>query len=66
MIIIYAYLVDIFFTPTVPHCSLATLIGLTIRVKLMRTLPKRFKVHINVTAGSHSNEVDVNKQLNDK
>ena len=27
------------FTPTIPHCSMATLIGLTIRVKLLRVLP---------------------------
>jgi len=32
------------FTPTIPHCSMATLIGLCIRVKLLRTLPSRFKV----------------------
>ena len=32
------------FTPTIPHCSQATLIGLCIRVKLLRTLPSRFKV----------------------
>lgn len=36
--------VDIRFTPTIPHCSMATLIGLCIRVKLMRSLPSRFKV----------------------
>lgn len=33
------------FTPTVEHCSMATLIGLCIRVKLLRALPPRFKVH---------------------
>lgn len=33
------------FTPTVQHCSMATLIGLCIRVKLLRALPPRFKVH---------------------
>ena len=32
------------FTPTIPHCSMATLIGLSIRVKLLRALPSRFKV----------------------
>ena len=32
------------FTPTVEHCSMATLIGLCIRVKLLRALPPRFKV----------------------
>lgn len=32
------------FTPTIPHCSMATLIGLSIKVKLLRSLPQRFKV----------------------
>ena len=38
--------VGIEFTPTIPHCSMATLIGLSIRVKLLRSLPPRFKVHL--------------------
>ena len=54
------------FTPTVPHCSMSTLIGLCLRVKLMRALPVRFKVDIYVEPGSHSSEHQVNKQLNDK
>lgn len=36
--------VGIEFTPTIPHCSMATLIGLSIKVKLLRSLPDRFKV----------------------
>ena len=36
--------VNVIFTPTIPHCSMATLIGLSIRVKLLRSLPARFKV----------------------
>jgi metal-sulfur cluster biosynthetic enzyme len=36
--------VVVHFTPTIPHCSMATLIGLAIRVKLLRSLPPRFKV----------------------
>merc|ERR1712137_1239472 len=58
--------IRIFFTPTIPHCSMATLIGLCIRVKLIRSLPSRFKVDIMVTPGSHASEDAVNKQLNDK
>jgi len=54
------------FTPTIPHCSMATLIGLCIRVKLLRSLPSRFKVQIEIYPGSHQSEVAVNKQLNDK
>ncbi|CAJ0765081.1 4463_t:CDS:2, partial [Entrophospora sp. SA101] len=44
------------FTPTIPHCSMATLIGLCIRVRLLRSLPERFKVDINVRKGSHQSE----------
>ena len=40
--------VGIEFTPTIPHCSMATLIGLSIKVKLLRSLPDRFKVRIAV------------------
>lgn len=54
------------FTPTIPHCSMATLIGLCIRVKLLRSLPTRFKVLIEIFPGSHQSELAVNKQLNDK
>jgi metal-sulfur cluster biosynthetic enzyme len=54
------------FTPTIPHCSMATLIGLCIRVKLLRSLPSRFKVQIEIYPGSHQSEAAVNKQLNDK
>jgi len=54
------------FTPTVEHCSMATLIGLCIRVKLLRSLPARFKVNVQLTPGSHATEEAVNKQLNDK
>ena len=36
----------VYFTPTVEHCSMATLIGLSIRVQLLRVLPRRFKVDV--------------------
>ncbi|XP_049935634.1 protein AE7-like 1 [Nymphaea colorata] len=58
--------IRITFTPTVQHCSMATVIGLCLRVKLMRCFPPHFKVDINVSPGSHANEDSVNKQLNDK
>jgi len=58
--------VSVNFTPTIPHCSMATLIGLSIRVQLLRSLAPRFKVDVHVTPGTHVQENDVNKQLNDK
>merc|ERR1712039_235479 len=54
------------FTPTMPTCSVATLIGLTVKAKLQRSLPIRFKVDVQVTPGTHNQEEQVNKQLNDK
>lgn len=54
------------FTPTISHCSLATLIGLTIQVKLLRCMPERFKIDVKISKGSHSTEDAVNKQLADK
>lgn len=58
--------IQIFYTPTIPHCSMATLIGLSIRVKLLRALPPRFKVTVEITPGTHASENAVNKQLADK
>ncbi|EPS98593.1 hypothetical protein FOMPIDRAFT_1126273 [Fomitopsis schrenkii] len=54
------------FTPTVPHCGMSTFIGLSIRVRLLRSLPTRYKIDIRVKPGSHQSEHALNKQLNDK
>ena len=45
---------------------MATLIGLSLRVRLLRALPERYKVDIRVKRGTHQSENAVNKQLNDK
>lgn len=45
------------FTPTIPHCSMATLIGLCIRVRLLRSLPPRFKIDVLINPGTHQSEV---------
>ena len=53
-------------TPTITHCSLATVIGLGIRVRLEQALPPRFRVDVRIREGTHSTGDQVNKQLNDK
>ncbi|KFD63084.1 hypothetical protein M514_08018, partial [Trichuris suis] len=58
--------VEVYFTPTIPHCSMSMLIGLCIRAKLARTLPSRFKYDVIVTPGSHREEQQITKQLADK
>lgn len=58
--------VKVRFTPTIPHCSMATLIGLSLTVKLMRSLPARFKISVQIEPGTHASENAINKQLRDK
>uniref|UniRef100_A0A182MUC8 MIP18 family-like domain-containing protein n=1 Tax=Anopheles culicifacies TaxID=139723 RepID=A0A182MUC8_9DIPT len=54
------------FNPTVPHCSLATLIGLCIRVKIERNINHNLKLDIYIKKGAHATEDEINKQINDK
>lgn len=60
------YIVGIEYKPTIPHCSLATLIGLCIRVKLERNLPSNHKISIKIAEGTHNTSDEINKQVNDK
>ena len=41
-------------------------LGLAIRVKLLRSLPDRFKVEVSISPGTHASEAAINKQLADK
>ncbi|KAI0473974.1 FAM96B protein [Xylariaceae sp. FL0804] len=53
-------------TPTITHCSLATVIGLGIRVRLEKALPPNYRVDVMIKEGTHSQDDQVNKQLADK
>lgn len=61
---LHTVLVEI--TPTITHCSLATVIGLAVRVRLERALPPNYRVDIKMKEGSHAQDDQVNKQLADK
>ncbi|MCJ1361268.1 hypothetical protein MMC16_000366 [Acarospora aff. strigata] len=58
--------VTVLVTPTITHCSLATVIGLGVRVRLEQALPPRFRVDVRIKEGTHSTGEQVNKQLGDK
>ncbi|KAF3403524.1 MIP18 family protein [Penicillium rolfsii] len=58
--------VTVLITPTITHCSLATVIGLGVRVRLEQSLPSRFRVDVRIKEGTHSTGDEVNKQLGDK
>jgi hypothetical protein len=53
-------------TPTITHCSLATVIGLGVRVRLEQALPPNYRVVVRCKENSHSQDDQVNKQLGDK
>lgn len=53
-------------TPTVNHCSLATIIGLAVRVRLEKALPPNYRLDVRMKDGSHAQDDQVNKQLADK
>ncbi|KAF7943835.1 uncharacterized protein EAE97_005905 [Botrytis byssoidea] len=53
-------------TPTVSHCSLATVIGLGVRVRLEQALPPGYRVEVKIKKDTHSQADEVNKQLADK
>ncbi|GJQ10845.1 hypothetical protein GpartN1_g2985.t1 [Galdieria partita] len=61
-------LVKIEFTPTVPHCSLASLIGLCIvaRIRDENLLPPGYKLDIKVCDNTHESDEEITKQLRDK
>lgn len=55
------------FTPTIPHCSMATLIGLCIQAKLHRSIHPKFRRRVEIhPPESHVSQAAINKQLNDK
>ncbi len=58
--------IKVYFTPTIPNCSMSTLIGLMIKVKLINSVSSKYKVDVFIEPGKHYTEDAINKQLNDK
>jgi metal-sulfur cluster biosynthetic enzyme len=57
--------IKLLFVPTIPTCSVATVIGLTLKLKITLCLAEA-KVEVIVKDGTHNNSVSINKQLADK
>ena len=53
-------------TPTINHCSMATVIGLGVRVRLDQALPPNYRVDVRIKEGTHAQDDQTNKQLADK
>lgn len=57
--------VKVTFTPTVPHCSMAGLIGLCIKAQLDKYIGKYWN-RVYIKENTHANYIALNKQFNDK
>jgi len=58
--------VTVLLTPTTSACSLTTVIGLGVKVRLLQALPPRFRVDVRIKEGTSRTADEVNKQLGDK
>ncbi|CAK4030784.1 MIP18 family [Lecanosticta acicola] len=58
--------VQVLITPTTSACSLTTVIGLGVKVRLVNALPPRFRVDVRIKEGTSSTADEANKQLGDK
>lgn len=65
-IAVYQNNVVVEYTPTIPTCSVAVLIGLTLLRKLQLCIPDMYHVSVQIEKGKHTQELQVNKQLADK
>lgn len=58
--------VTVLITPTTTACSLTTVIGLGVKVRLVEALPPRFRIDVRIKEGTSRTADEVNKQLGDK
>ncbi|AFM99223.1 hypothetical protein EHEL_101310 [Encephalitozoon hellem ATCC 50504] len=57
--------VRVMFKPTIPHCSMAAVIGLCIKAQLNKYVRSHF-IQVHIVDGGHINFKALNKQLDDK
>ncbi|EME79122.1 uncharacterized protein MYCFIDRAFT_212136 [Pseudocercospora fijiensis CIRAD86] len=58
--------VQVLITPTTSACSLTTVIGLGVKVRLVNALPPRFRLDVRIKEGTSTSAHEANKQLGDK
>jgi metal-sulfur cluster biosynthetic enzyme len=58
--------VQVLVTPTTSACSLTTVIGLGVKVRLVNALPPRFRIDVRIKEGTSASADEANKQLGDK
>ncbi|KAI5180453.1 hypothetical protein NEOKW01_0757 [Nematocida sp. AWRm80] len=57
--------ITVYITPTIPHCSMVSIIGLSILYKITRSIDSKYIVRAVIREGTHVLEEKINLQLED-
>lgn len=58
--------IEVIFTPTVPHCSMASIIGLSVLFQLRKYISNKYLITVQIKEQTHNTYLLLNKQLSDK
>ena len=59
-------LITVYFTPTIDNCGFASLIGLSIKKKLLNFISPKYNIDVLIKEPKSDNDKNLNKQMNDK
>ena len=59
-------LIAVYFTPTIDNCGFASLIGLSIKKKLLNFISPKYNIDVLIKEPKSDNDKNLNKQMNDK
>ena len=59
-------LITVYFSPTIENCGFASLIGLSIKKKLLNFISPKYNIDVLIKEPKNENDKNLNKQMNDK
>ena len=59
-------IITVYFTPTIETCGFASLIGLSIKKKLLNFISPKYNIDVLIKEPKNENDKNLNKQINDK
>ena len=59
-------IITVYFTPTIETCGFVSLIGLSIKKKLLNFISPKYNIDVLIKEPKNENDKNLNKQMNDK
>ena len=59
-------IITVYFLPTIENCGFASLIGLSIKKKLLNFISPKYNIDVLIKEPKNENDKNLNKQMNDK